>query len=171
MPRSRCRGKIRCPRLPQPSRLRTKGFPLPTTFRVGLAYDVLAGANNRLTVLADFNQPNNNSAGFAVGTEWRSNRIGGTGFGVALRGSYSYTGANDLEPVTLETGLNDEENFTGGVRGRVELRDGEGVQAGGRLRVQVHGRARPDELLQLHAGMVSGSFMRAAATPRPGSQE
>lgn len=104
--------------LPQPARLRTKGFPLPTTFRVGLAYDILTGANNRLTFLSDFNQPNNNSAGFVVGTEWALNRLGGSGFGVALRGSYSYTGANNLETADpSSTALTDEENYHGAAFG------------------------------------------------------
>jgi hypothetical protein len=42
-----------------------------------------------------------------------SNRIGGSNFGFALRGSYSYTGANDLDPVSIDTGLNDEEKLHG----------------------------------------------------------
>ena len=62
------------PTLPQQANLLTKDFPLPTTFRVGLAYDVITGDNNRLTVLGDFNQPNNNTPGFAFGSEWMSNR-------------------------------------------------------------------------------------------------
>ena len=35
-----------------------------------LAYDLIAGETNRLTLLADFNQANNNRAGFAGGGEW-----------------------------------------------------------------------------------------------------
>ena len=100
-------------RLSQQANLSTKDFPLPTTFRVGLAYDVIAGENNRFTVLGDFSQPNNNTPGFAFGGEWMSNRIGGSDFGFALRGSYSYTGANDLDPLGQETALNDEENLHG----------------------------------------------------------
>jgi hypothetical protein len=106
-------GQEPIPTLPQQANLSTKDFPLPTTFRVGLAYDVVTGENNRLTVLGDFNQPNNNTPGFAFGSEWMSNRIGGSNFGFALRGSYSYTGANDLTPETSTTALNDEENLHG----------------------------------------------------------
>ena len=113
VPRTPLPGEDPVPTLPQTSNLLTKDFPLPTTFRVGLAYDVIAGDNNRLTVLGDFNQPNNNTPGFAFGSEWMSNRIGGSNFGFALRGSYSYTGANDLDPVTIDTGLNDEEKLHG----------------------------------------------------------
>jgi hypothetical protein len=106
-------GEDPVPTLPQQANLLTKDFPLPTTFRVGLAYDVITGDNNRLTVLGDFNQPNNNTPGFVFGSEWNSARIGGSDFGFALRGSYSYTGANKLDPVTSQTALNDEENLQG----------------------------------------------------------
>lgn len=113
VPRTPIPGQDDTPSLPQQADLSTKDFALPTTFRVGLAYDVIAGENNRFTVLGDFNQPNNNTPGFAFGGEWMSNRIGGSDFGFALRGSYSYTGANDLDPLGQETALNDEENLHG----------------------------------------------------------
>lgn len=117
-PRDPLPGEDPVPTLPQPSRLRTKGFPLPTTFRVGLAYDLLTGANNRLTFLSDFNQPNNNSAGFVVGGEWALNRLGGSAFGVALRGSYSYTGANNIDTQNASsTSLTDEEKWHGAAFG------------------------------------------------------
>jgi len=106
-------GEQPVPTLPQQANLLTKDFPLPTTFRVGLAYDVITGDNNRLTVLGDFNQPNNNTPGFVFGSEWNSARIGGSNFGFALRGSYSYTGANNLDPTTSQTALSDEENLQG----------------------------------------------------------
>ena len=106
-------GEDPTPTLPQQANLLTKDFPLPTTFRVGLAYDVITGDNNRLTVLGDFSQPNNNSPGFAFGSEWQSQKIGGSNFGFALRGSYSYTGANGLDPQTSATALSDEENLQG----------------------------------------------------------
>lgn len=114
VPRQPLPGEQPVPGLDQPARLRTKGFPLPTTFRVGLAYDLLSGASNRVTVLTDFNQPNNNAAGFVAGAEWAMNRLGGSGFGVALRGSYSYNPANNLTPVNASsTALTDEENLQG----------------------------------------------------------
>jgi hypothetical protein len=113
VPRTPIPGEDETPTLPQQSNLLTKDFPLPTTFRVGLAYDVLTGENNRLTVLGDFNQPNNNKPGFAFGSEWMSNKLGGSNFGFALRGSYSYTGANNIDPQTSQTALNDEETLQG----------------------------------------------------------
>ena len=117
-------GEDPVPTLPQQSNLLTKDFPLPTTFRVGLAYDVITGDNNRLTMLGDFNQPNNNKPGFAFGSEWQSQKIGGSNFGFALRGSYSYTAANNLDPQTSTTALSDEENLQG-------LAFGGGLQYGG----------------------------------------
>jgi len=106
-------GEDPVPTLPQQSNLLTKDFPLPTTFRVGLAYDIITGENNRLTALGDFNQPNNNKPGFAFGTEWQSARLGDSNFGFAVRGSYTYTAANNLSPTTSTTALGDEENLQG----------------------------------------------------------
>lgn len=106
-------GEDPTPTLPQQANLLTKDFPLPTTFRVGLAYDLITGDNNRLTMLGDFNQPNNNKPGFAFGGEWMSKQLGGSNFGFALRGSYSYTGANNLDPQSSQTALGDEENLQG----------------------------------------------------------
>jgi hypothetical protein len=83
-------------------------------FRVGLAYDVITGDNNHLTVLSDFNQPNNNGAGFSAGGEWMSQQLGGSPFGFALRGSYSFAPANNLDPVDPNsTALSDEERLQG----------------------------------------------------------
>jgi hypothetical protein len=113
-PRDSIPGEAPVAENPQPAEFRTKDFPLPTIFRVGLAYDLIAGDNNRLTLLSDFNQPNNNSAGFSAGGEWMSQRLGGSAFGFALRGSYSYAAANNLDPVDpATTALSDEENLQG----------------------------------------------------------
>jgi hypothetical protein len=102
------------PELPQPGQLKTKGFALPTVFRVGLAYDLMTGDNNRLTLLSDFNQSNNNRAGFGAGGEWAMNRLGGSDFGVALRGSYTYAPANNIELANpSQSALGDEENLQG----------------------------------------------------------
>jgi hypothetical protein len=99
----------------QPSELRTSGFNLPTTFRVGLAYELLTAETSRLTLLGDFNQPNSNRAGFSGGAEWNSQHLGGSPFGFALRGSYSYLGSNNLSPTNpaSQTALGDEENLQG----------------------------------------------------------
>jgi len=102
------------PELPQPADLKTKGFSLPTVFRVALAYDLMAGETNRLTLISDFNQANNNRAGFAGGGEWALSGLGGSNFGVALRGSYTYQPANNLDVTDPnQTALKDEENLQG----------------------------------------------------------
>jgi hypothetical protein len=102
------------PELPQPAELKTKGFSLPTVFRVALAYDLLARESNRLTVISDFNQANNNRAAFAAGGEWAMEQLGGSNFGFALRGSYTYSPANNIDlPDGSDTALSDEENLQG----------------------------------------------------------
>jgi uncharacterized protein UPF0164 len=111
--------------LPQQGQLRTKGFNLPTLFRVGLAYDIMGGESSRLTVLSDFNQMSSNRAGFSAGGEWALNKLGGSDFGVALRGSYTYAPANnfDLTNPLSDTALNDEENLQGlGLGGGINYR-------------------------------------------------
>jgi len=114
-PRDPIPGEPTVPENPQPSEFRTSGFNLPTIFRVGLAYDLMTGEDNRLTLLGDFNQPNNNRAGFSGGAEWASQNLGGSAFGFALRGSYSYMASNNLSPTDprSSTALNDEENLQG----------------------------------------------------------
>ena len=113
-PRDPIPGEPEVPSNPQPSEFQTTGYSLPTTFRVGLAYDLITGDNNRLSLISDFNQPNNNGAGFSAGGEWMSERLGGSNFGAALRGSYSYTAANNLDPIDPNTtALGDEENLQG----------------------------------------------------------
>jgi len=113
VPREPLPGEQEVPSVPADARLRTKGFPLPTVFRVGVAYDLIAATNNRVTILGDFNQPTNNRAGAVGGFEWALDQIGETGFGAAVRGSYSYTGDRNLEPTQLATALSDEENLGG----------------------------------------------------------
>jgi hypothetical protein len=114
-PRDPIPGEPTVPENPQPTQFRTSGFNLPTTFRVGLAYDVMTSENNRLSLLGDFNQPNNNRAGFSGGAEWASQHLGGSAFGFALRSSYSYMASNNLsltDPRST-TALSDEENLQG----------------------------------------------------------
>ncbi len=114
-PRAPIPNEPQVPQEDQPSELRTSGFNLPTTFRVGIAYDLLTAETSRLTMLGDFNQPNNNRAGFSGGAEWASQHLGGSPFGFAVRGSYSYLGSNNLSPTNpaSQTALSDEENLQG----------------------------------------------------------
>lgn len=93
-PRDSIEGQDPIANLPQPATARTSGFSLPTTFRVGLAYDLLAAGNNRFTIMGEFNQQRSNKAAFGFAGEFAANKLGGSGFGVAVRGSYSSTPAN-----------------------------------------------------------------------------
>lgn len=95
VPRDQPVGEEEVPSADQPGTLRSKAFPLPTTFRVSLGYDLLATTSRRFSLLGEFNQPNNNRAGFSLGGEYMMQRISGSGFGLALRGSYSHAAAND----------------------------------------------------------------------------
>lgn len=68
-------------------------FGLPTIFRVALAYDIVSAKDAKLTLLGEFNQMRSNRGAFGGGAEFTADHIGGSGFGVALRGSYSYNPA------------------------------------------------------------------------------
>jgi hypothetical protein len=115
IPREPLPGEGETPTVPIEGQLRTKDFSLPTIFRVGLAYDLLTGENSRLTLLGDFNQPTSAKAGFVLGGEWAALRLGGSGFGAALRGSYTYQASNKAEDVIagINTDLADDENLQG----------------------------------------------------------
>jgi hypothetical protein len=97
--------------------LATKDFGLPVLFRVGVAYDFISSANNRLTVMSEFNQPNNNNATAGGAFEWAFLNLGNTGFEVAARGGYTYQPDNDLAPNANRAGfassLNSDENLDG----------------------------------------------------------
>jgi hypothetical protein len=112
VPRTPPAGEDPVPSLPQPATLRTKAWPLPTTFTVALGYDIIAKQNTRWTLLADFNQPNNSKAGYVVGTEFAFPRMGGSNFNGAVRGSYSYASANSGQSVSGSQ-LNGEQSWQG----------------------------------------------------------
>lgn len=101
----------------QPARLRTKDFGLPVTFRVGLAFDVLASSASRVTLLSEFTQPNNTNAAANGGLEWALTNVGNTGFWLAARGSYTYQPDNNITPdataAGFATALASDENMDG----------------------------------------------------------
>lgn len=82
----------------QPVEMRTSAFEPPTQFRVGIAYDVMAASNNRLTLLSEFFQPNDSDPGVGFGAEWAATLA--ENFNAALRGSYGYQGDNRDSDVT-----------------------------------------------------------------------
>ena len=76
------------PSQPVPSLRQTTPYSLPTRFGVGLAYDFISTTDARFTVVSEFNQMRSNKASFSAGGEFAADRIGGSIFGIALRGSF-----------------------------------------------------------------------------------
>jgi hypothetical protein len=97
---------------PATARLLAQEFNLPTTFRVGLAYDFVNSSASRITLLSEFTQPNNTDANAAGGLEWALN-LGSSGFSIIGRGSYTYQPDNDISPTAFATTLNSDENTDG----------------------------------------------------------
>ena len=94
-------GTITVPQEPQASRLRTTAWTLPVLFRVGVALDVISQGMNRVTVLGQFDQANNNKPAAGAGLEWAMNSIGNSGFSLAARGSYSIQPDNQTNDVNF----------------------------------------------------------------------
>jgi len=83
------------------AKLNTDTYPLPLTFRVGIAMDVINLEDHRFTVGADALHPNDNSESLNVGGEYTFMNI------VSLRGGYkSLFLDNSEEGLTLGFGLN-----------------------------------------------------------------
>jgi hypothetical protein len=97
---------------PATARLLAQEFNLPTTFRVGLAYDFVNSSTSRITLLSEFTQPNNSDANAAGGLEWALN-LGSSGFSIVGRGSYTYQSDNNLAPTAFATTLASDENTDG----------------------------------------------------------
>jgi hypothetical protein len=94
-------GTVDVPQEPQASRLRTTAWTLPVLFRVGVALDVLSQGMNRVTVLGQFDQSNNNKPAAGAGLEWAMSNIGNSGFSLAARGSYSLQPDNQTSDVSF----------------------------------------------------------------------
>ena len=85
------------PQDPQPARYQSETFNLPVVFRVGLSYDFVYSAATRVTLLGQFEQPNNTNPNGGAGLEWALTDIGNSGFTVMARGSYAYQPDNNLD--------------------------------------------------------------------------
>jgi len=80
--------------------LNTDSYPLPLTFRVGVAMDVINTANHKFTVAADALHPNDNAESLNVGAEYVFMNL------ISLRGGYkSLFLDNSEEGLTLGFGL------------------------------------------------------------------
>ena len=85
--------------------LKTDEFPLPLTFRIGLAMDVVDSEEHRITLAADALHPNDNDESINVGGEYMFNNL------IAFRLGYkSLFLSNSEEGFTAGVGLN--YNFT-----------------------------------------------------------
>lgn len=94
-------GTPQIPQEGQPARVRASEWGLPVLFRVGVSYDVLGTAQNRLTVLGEFTQPNNTKPGAGLGLEWGLGNLGNSGFSLAARGSYTVQPDNQVDDVNF----------------------------------------------------------------------
>ncbi|MFQ5549715.1 MAG: hypothetical protein ACE5FJ_00585, partial [Gemmatimonadales bacterium] len=101
------------PQDPATARLLANDFNLPTTFRVGLAYDFVNSASARITLLSEFVQPNNSDANAGGGLEWALMDLGGSGFSLVARGSYAFQPDNDIAPTAFQTTLSSDEDLDG----------------------------------------------------------
>jgi hypothetical protein len=86
---------------PAPARFEAASAPLPVVFRVGVVYDVVSSASNRVSMLGEFNEYYNNDPSFGVASEYEWNPEEGP-IALALRGSYAYQPDNALS-TTEET--------------------------------------------------------------------
>lgn len=113
-------GEVEVPQNPQPANFRTKDWPLPIVFRIGLAIDAIQSGPARVTALSEFSQPNNSAAGFGFGGEVMVSDIGRSGFWLAGRGSFTYQPDNALDPGSsagFGTRLNVDNFTTDGLAG------------------------------------------------------
>jgi hypothetical protein len=107
-------------------------FHLPTVFRVALAYDIVSVKDAKLTLMGEFNQMSSNRGAFGGGAEFAADHIGGTAFGVALRGSYSYnpsldysnTGFTDVSGAAYDKGKDGQAGIAFGGGLKFEARSG-----------------------------------------------
>ena len=111
--------------------LRTQSFALPTQFRIGLAWDAWANANNRLTLVGDFWQPQQNNTSTALGAEYMFRPSGMEGFNLALRGGYAYEPDRTYSGEGVVGNFDDESDdglsFGGGVGYRTSAEGGLGL--------------------------------------------
>ena len=80
---------------PASAQLETKSWSLPVTFRVAVAYDAFATAASRLTLLGEFNQPNNSQPGFSFAGEYNL-VLGTSGFSAAGRLGMTYAADDNM---------------------------------------------------------------------------
>lgn len=99
---------------PSPARFEAAASPIPVVFRVGLAYDVVSSASNRVSLLGEFTETYNSDPSFGLASEFEWKPEGGS-LAAALRGSYTYQPDNylsdrDEQEIGTGAGATDAEN-------------------------------------------------------------
>jgi hypothetical protein len=92
-------GQDQVPQEDAKASLQTKDWNLPVTFRVALAYDAFATSMSRLTVVGEFNQPNNSQPGYSFGGEYNM-MLGQSGFSLAGRLGMTYAADDNMTAPT-----------------------------------------------------------------------
>jgi hypothetical protein len=87
---------------PSPARFDAQTSAIPVVFRVGVAYDVLSAATNRLTLGGEFNEHYNNSPSFGFSSEFAWTPAEKP-LAAALRASYAHQPDNDLSGEEAQT--------------------------------------------------------------------
>ncbi len=77
------------PKLPIGVEMTSSAWALPVKFQVSAAHDFIATQNTRLTLGAEFNQMRSDKSSYGGAAEFATERVGGTPFGLAVRGSYA----------------------------------------------------------------------------------
>jgi hypothetical protein len=80
---------------PSPSRFQSQSFPIPTAFRVGIVYDVVATLPHRLSMLGEFVEPNAGNTTWGLAGEYEYGTQDKP-ISAALRASYNYQADNYL---------------------------------------------------------------------------
>ena len=89
-------GQQPVPQEPARAQLETKDWSLPVSFRVAMAYDAFATASSRLTLLGEFDQPNNSEPGFNLAGEYNVT-LGHSGFSLAGRLGMTYAADDNMD--------------------------------------------------------------------------
>lgn len=79
------------PTLPIAVEYRTSAFALPVKFAVALTHDFISTQNTRLTIGGEFNQMRSDKSVYGGAAEFATERVGGSPFGLAVRGSWTAT--------------------------------------------------------------------------------
>lgn len=129
---------------PSPARFEAASAPLPVVFRVGVAYDLISSASNRLTMLGEFNEFYNNKPSFGFGSEYEWAPEDAP-IRLALRGSYAYQPDNSLSA--------DEEAAFGDIT-EAENEGLDGLVLGGGLRYRFAGYELAADYAYRHFGLL-----------------